>query len=133
MPVAPAVAGMTHVSSPYSVSETLDRLAVLAAANGLVLFARIDFGRDAAQSGLNMPSCQLLILGNPKAGTHLMLASPTTAIDLPLKALAWEDDSGNIWLSANTAEYLQLRHNFPPGLLPHINSFHLLLEAAIRP
>ncbi len=124
--------GIIHLASPYTVAETLDRLAALAAAKGLTLFARIDFAKDAEHLGFYMPPSQLLLLGNPKSGTPLMLAALSTALDLPLKALAWRDYEGQVWLSSNSAEYLQQRHHFPNTLLSNIASFRLLLEAVIR-
>src|SRR2546425_3810605 len=83
--------GLAHVASRYSVPETLGRLETVAKSRGLTVFARIDFSGDAQKVGLVMRPAQLLIFGNPKAGTPLMIVSPSIAIDLPLKALAWED------------------------------------------
>src|SRR5438309_7500256 len=86
--------GIVHVSSKYTVPGTLQRLKSVVTSHGLTVFARIDFSGDAAKVGLQMRPTQLLIFGNPKAGTPLMIASPSIAIDLPLKALAWEDATG---------------------------------------
>jgi uncharacterized protein (DUF302 family) len=96
--------GMAHVSSPYSVPETLQRLESVLQAKGLTIFARIDHSGEAEKVGMKMRPTQLLIFGSPKAGTPLMIASPTLAIDLPLRALVWEDADGNVWQSYNTPE-----------------------------
>ena len=124
--------GMIHLASPYSVSETLRRLESLLQARGLAIFARIDHSGEAEKAGLKMRPTQLLIFGSPKQGTPLMVASPTLAIDLPLKALAWEDASGKIWLSYNTPEYLKQRHNIPDELLKNISGVGVLLQKALE-
>ena len=97
---------------------------------GLKLFGRIDFAADAEEAGLVMRPTQLLIFGNPRAGTPLMLAEPTVAIDLPLKALAWEDTKGRVWLSYNSSDYLKERHFLPPYLMEKIKDFPNLLKKA---
>lgn len=102
--------GLATKSSQYSVPETLDRLEALLKEKGMTVFARIDHAAEAEKVGLKMPPTQLLIFGNPKGGTPLMVAAPTVAIDLPLKALAWQDDKGKVWLSYNRASYLKERH-----------------------
>jgi uncharacterized protein (DUF302 family) len=124
--------GMIHLASPYSVSETLRRLESLLQARGLAIFARIDHSGEAEKTGLKMRPTQLLIFGSPKQGTPLMVASPTLAIDLPLKALAWEDASGKVWLSYNTPEYLKQRHNIPDELLKNISGVGALLQKALE-
>jgi uncharacterized protein (DUF302 family) len=123
--------GMLHLDSPYSVSETVERVVKLLTERGLTLFARIDHSGGAAAVGLAMPPTELLIFGNAKAGTPLMLAAPTLAIDLPLKALAWQDDAGEVRLSFNTTEYLQKRHNLPADLVKNIAGLPSLLESAL--
>lgn len=133
--VAPGLAaenGITTVASNYSVAETLDRLESLAKTKGITIFARIDFSKDAAANGLTMRPTQLLIFGNPKAGTPLMVATPSAALDLPLKALAWEDADGKVWISYNTPEYLGARHGIPEALLANIAGIKVLVEAAAR-
>ncbi len=122
---------MLHLDSPYSVSETVERVVKLLTERGLTLFARIDHSGGAAAVGLAMPPTELLIFGNAKAGTPLMLAAPTLAIDLPLKALAWQDDAGEVRLSFNTTEYLQKRHNLPADLVKNIAGLPSLLESAL--
>jgi uncharacterized protein (DUF302 family) len=127
-----AESGIIHLASPYSVSETLRRLESLLQARGLAIFARIDHSGEAEKAGLKMRPTQLLIFGSPKQGTPLMVASPTLAIDLPLKALAWEDASGKVWLSYNTPEYLKQRHNIPDELLKNISGVGALLQKALE-
>jgi len=131
-PDAGADNGIENVASNHSVAETIDRLESLAKSKQLTVFARIDFSGDAAKAGLAMPPSQMLIFGNPKAGTPLMQAVPTVAIDLPLKALAWQDGEGRVWLSYNAPEYLQQRHGLPPALLPNIAGIKALVEQAAR-
>ncbi len=124
--------GVANVASNHSVPETLDRLESIAKAKGLTVFARIDFSGDAAKNGSEMRPTQLLVFGNPKAGTPLMIAAPSVAIDLPLKALAWEDASGHVWLSYNTPEYLGARHGVPETLLQNIAGIKTLVERAAQ-
>jgi uncharacterized protein (DUF302 family) len=131
--MAPAAEnGMIHLASPYSVPETLRRLESLLQARRLAIFARVDHSGEAEKAGLKMRPAQLLIFGSPKQGTPLMVASPTLAIDLPLKALAWEDASGKVWLSYNTPEYLKQRHNIPDELLKNISGVGALLQKALE-
>ena len=124
--------GIASVPSKYSVSETLDRLEAIARGKGLTIFARIDFAADAARNGLQMRPTALLIFGNPKAGTPLMLAAPSVALDLPLKALAWEDAAGRVFVSYNLPEYLRERHGVPAELLPSIAGIKGLVEQAAQ-
>jgi uncharacterized protein (DUF302 family) len=131
-PDANADNGVENVASNYSVAETIDRLESLVKSKQLTVFARIDFSADAAKVGLSMPPTQMLIFGNPKAGTPLMLAAPSVAIDLPLKALAWQDSAGGVWLSYNTPEYLRRRHSLTEALLPNIAGIKALVEQAAR-
>ncbi len=124
--------GMVNVASAHSVPETIDRLESLANERKLTVFARIDFSGDAQKAGLSMPPTQMLIFGNPTAGTPLMLASPSVAIDLPLKAVAWQDANGKVWLSYNAPEYLKARHGLPDSLLANIAGIKALVELAAR-
>ena len=112
--------GIVHLSSPYKVPETLKRLDSVLQSRGLTVFARIDHSGEAEKAGMKMHTTQLIIFGSPKGGTPVMVASPTLAIDLPLKALVWEDAGGKVWLSYNTAEYLKQRHNIPDDLVKNI-------------
>ena len=124
--------GIMDVPSRYSVPETLARLQSILKEKGLKLFALIDHSGEAEKAGLKMRPTQLLIFGSPKAGTPLMVAAPRLAIDLPLKALAWEDEQGKVWLSYNTPEYLQQRHGFPPDLMPKIAGIAALIHKAVE-
>lgn len=131
MTASMADTGLVHVRSPHPVAEALRRLETIAAARGLTIFARVDFSGDARQAGLEMRPTQLLLFGNPRAGTPLMIAAPTVAIDLPLKVLVWEDDGGQAWLSYNTPEYLQSRHGFPAELVKNVAGIRGLVEATV--
>lgn len=131
-PVANAENGVVNVASDHSVPESIDRLESLVKSKQLTVFARIDFSGDAAKAGLTMPPTQMLIFGNPRAGTPLMLAAPSVALDLPLKALAWQDSNGQVWLSYNAPEYLKSRHGVPDALLPNIAGIKMLVEQAAK-
>jgi uncharacterized protein (DUF302 family) len=124
--------GLVSLPSKYSAAATLDRLAAVAQSHGLTVFARINFSGDAEKAGLKMHPAQLLIFGNPQAGTPLMIASPTIALDFPLKALAWEDASGKVWLTYNAPEYLQERHGLPEQLLKNISGIGELVQQAVE-
>ncbi len=102
--------GLVTVASKYSVSEMLDRLTTALTTAGLRVFARIDHARGAAEAGLSLRPTELLIFGHPKGGTPLMQDKQTAGIDLPVKALAWEDEEGNVWLTYNEAAWLAARH-----------------------
>jgi uncharacterized protein (DUF302 family) len=95
-------------------------LETIVRAKGLTILARIDHSGDAAKAGLKMQPTKLLIFGDAKAGTPLMITSPSVAIDLPLKALVWQDDDGKVWLSYNSPDYLKKRHAIPENLLQNI-------------
>lgn len=121
--------GIVNEPSCHSVDETVERLTAILHAAGAVLFGLIDHSGEAAKVGLKMRPTKLLIFGNPRAGTPLMLASPSTAIDLPLKVLVWEDDAKRVWISYNSPEYLQKRHGFPEELLANLSLLHKLSSA----
>jgi uncharacterized protein (DUF302 family) len=123
--------GMVHLSSPYSLPETLQRLESALQSRGLTVFARIDHSGEAEKVGMKMHPTELILFGSPKAGTPVMVASPTLAIDLPLKALVWEDAGGKIWLSYNSAEYLRQRHNIPDDLVKNIAVVGPLLQSVV--
>src|SRR5215467_125059 len=112
--------GIVSIPSHYSVPETLARVQGLLTKNGVTIFALVDHSGEAANVGLTMRPTQLLIFGSPATGTPVMLAAPSVAIDLPLKALAWQDAQGKVWLSYNEPEYLQNRHGIPAELLRNI-------------
>lgn len=103
--------GLVTRPSGYSVAGTIDRLETVVKSKGMTVFARIDHAAAAKEAGLSMRPAQLLIFGNPRGGTPLMNAAPTIGIDLPLKALAWEDAEGKVWLTYNAASYLRERHD----------------------
>jgi uncharacterized protein (DUF302 family) len=108
------------IPSRHSVDQTVAKLEATLQSKGVKLFILIDHSGEAAKVGLKMPPTKLLIFGNPKSGTPLMLAAPSIAIDLPLKILVAEDSEGKVWISYNTPEYLAERHGLPPDLLPNI-------------
>jgi uncharacterized protein (DUF302 family) len=124
--------GMIHLSSPHTVSETLARLETIVRTKGISILALIDHSGDAERADLKMLPTKLLIFGNAKAGTPLMSASPTVAIDLPLKALVWEDSGGKVWLSYNTPDYLRQRHAIPDNLLQNIAGIGPICAEAVR-
>jgi len=132
LPAADQHNGMLHLSSRYSVVATVARLESLLKAQGIKIFCVIDHSGEAEKAGLKMRPTQVVIFGNPKGGTPLMLASPSAAIDLPLKALIWEDSDGKVWLSYNSPEYLKQRHNIPDELAKNIAGIGTLLQKAVE-
>jgi uncharacterized protein (DUF302 family) len=127
----PMEPNLKSVPSRYSVSGTLDRIEAAVKANGMTVFARIDHAGEAARVGLVMRPTELLIFGSPRGGTPIMVARPTAAIDLPLKALAWEDDDGKVWLTYNTSGLLLERHDAPPDLAAKLAPVEALLERTV--
>jgi len=123
--------GIISHPSPYSVPETLDRLEAILRAKNITVFTRIDHSGEATKVGLTMPPTQLLIFGNPRGGTPIMLAAPLSAIDLPLKALAWQDTAGKVWLSFNDPHYLQSRYDLSDEVLQPIAGLEALIQQAI--
>jgi uncharacterized protein (DUF302 family) len=118
--------------SPYSVNETLQRLEQVMRNRGLTLFAHFDHSGEAAKAGLTMQPAHVLVFGNPKAGTPLMLAAPLLALDLPLKVLVWQDDRGQVWVSYNEPTFLAQRYNIPPDLVRVIAAAQGIVEAALH-
>ena len=112
--------GIINKPSNHSVDQTVEKLKGILQAGGVTLFALVDHSGEAEKVGMKMPPAKLMIFGNPKAGTPLMLAAPTSAIDLPLKILIWEDVEGKVWVSYNSPAYLQERHGLPQELLKNI-------------
>jgi uncharacterized protein (DUF302 family) len=112
--------GVINTPSNHSVDQTVEKLKGILQVKGVTLFALVDHSGEAEKVGLKMPPTKLLIFGNPKGGTPVMLAAPSIAIDLPLKILVWEDTKGKVWVSCNSTAYLQERHGVPPELLPNI-------------
>lgn len=116
----PTDRGIIDKPSNHSVEQTVERLKGILQSKGVTLFTLIDHSGEAEKAGMKMPPTKLLIFGNPKAGTPLMLAAPSSAIDLPLKILVWEDARGKVWVTYNSPAYLQERHHLPPELLQNI-------------
>ena len=112
--------GIIEKTSNHSVDQTVEKLKSILQAKGVTLFALVDHSGEAEKVGMKMPSTKLLIFGSPKAGTPLMLAAPSIAIDLPLKILVSEDAQGKVRISYNSPEYLKDRHGLPPELLANI-------------
>ncbi len=122
--------GLIDIRSSHSVDETVEKLKGILQAKGIALFALVDHSGAAIKAGMKMRPTKLLIFGNPKAGTPVMLAAPSSAIDLPLKILIWEDAQGKVWVTYNSLAYLQERHNLPPEVLPNINVIEALAKKA---
>jgi uncharacterized protein (DUF302 family)/uncharacterized membrane protein YidH (DUF202 family) len=112
--------GIVTIPAHQSVDQTVQKLEGILQAKGVRLFALIDHSGEAEKAGMEMRPTKLLIFGNPKGGTPLMIASPSVAIDLPLKILVWQDADGKTWISYNAPSYLQQRHNFPQELIRNI-------------
>jgi uncharacterized protein (DUF302 family) len=128
--VAEKNSGLINVPSNHSVDETVAKLKGILQSKGITLFALIDHSGEAAKAGLQMHPTKLLIFGNPKGGTPVMLAAPGSAIDLPLKILIWEDGRGRAWVTYNSPAYLQKRHNVPAELLPNLSVIEALAKSA---
>jgi uncharacterized protein (DUF302 family) len=122
--------GIVTIPTHHPVEQTVEKLTGLLKAKGVKLFAVVDHSGEAEKVGMRMPPAKLLIFGNPKAGTPLMIAAPTVAIDLPLKILVWQDAAGQSYLSYNSPAYLQARHGFSPDFMPNIAVIELLARAA---
>lgn len=123
--------GIISKPSKYSVPETLHRLETILTSKGIKIFALVDHSGEADKAGLKMPPTQLLIFGNPKGGTPVMLAAPLAAIDLPLKALAWQDASGKVWLSYNDPAYLQRRFSLSEDVMKPLAGLGALIEQVV--
>jgi uncharacterized protein (DUF302 family) len=125
-------AGLVQVASRYSVDESVRRLEAAFNEKGLKVFAIIDHSGEAEKIGLKMPPTKVVLFGSPKAGTPLMIAAPSLAIDLPLKALVAEDDAGKVWVTYNRPEYLQQRHGFPSDLIKNLSGAGALIEKTVE-
>jgi uncharacterized protein (DUF302 family) len=121
--------GITDLACKHSVAGTAGQLETLLKSKGMKIFARIDQTAEAEAVGLKMRPTVLLLFGNPKAGTPLMIQHPSIAMDLPLKALVWESADGKVWLSYNSSEYLQRRHGLDA---PPFEAVENLLQAAVQ-
>ena len=126
----PADRGLINKPSQHSVEQTVERLKNILQSKGIALFAVIDHSGEAEKVGMKMPPTKLVIFGNPKAGTPLMLAAPSIAIDLPLKILIWEDTAGKVWLTYNNPEFLRERHGLPPDLMQNVSVVEALASNA---
>ena len=122
--------GLINIPSNHSVDETVDKLKAIFQSKGITIFALIDHSGEANKAGIKMRPTKLLIFGNPKAGTPVMLAAPSSAIDLPLKILIWEDAQGKAWATYNSSAYLQERHNIPIQLLANVSVIDALAKSA---
>lgn len=124
--------GLVQVASRYTVEETVQRFESVLAQRGLQVFTLVDHSGEAEKVGMKMRPTRLVIFGSPKGGTPLMVAAPTLAIDLPLKALVWEDENGKVWVSYNSPEYLQQRHGVPEDLIKNIAGVGTLVAKAVE-
>ncbi len=125
--------GIVRLASSHSVAATAQRLEGLLRERGVLIFAHIDFAADAARAGLAMRPEQLLIFGNPKAGTPLMQTEPVAGLDLPLKALIFEDASGATWIAYNDPAYILRRHALPAAFAANLAALGPLIERAAQP
>jgi uncharacterized protein (DUF302 family) len=128
--MAEAIEGLEQIKSLHSVDETVKRLRQLLDEKGIKVFALVDHSGEAETAGLTLRPTKVLIFGAPRAGTPLMAAALSAAIDLPLKALVWQDAAGQTWIAWNTPEYLQRRHGFPAELMQNIAGVAGLLRKA---
>ena len=122
--------GIVSVPTLHSVDAALDKLRGILDSQGVKIFALIDHSGEAEKAGMPMRNTKLLIFGNPKGGTPLMLASPTVALDLPLKILIWEDADGKVWLTYNSVEFIRQRHNLAADLAANIAVIDTLARKA---
>ena len=122
--------GILSIPAQASVDQTVASLTETLAAKNITLFALVDHSGEAAKAGMSMPPTKLLIFGSPRAGTPIMLAAPTAALDLPLKILVHEDTDGKVWVTYNAPSYLQQRHAIPNELMPNITVIEQLARSA---
>ncbi|WP_348260918.1 DUF202 domain-containing protein [Telmatobacter sp. DSM 110680] len=122
--------GLVNLPSSHSVDETVEKLRGILTVKGVTLFAVVDHSDEATKAGMQMPNTKLLIFGSPRAGTPVMLAAPSIAIDLPLKILVAEDTSGKVWISYNSPQFLQERHGVPAELMKNLAVIEALANAA---
>lgn len=124
--------GLIRIMSPRSVDETVKLLTSLIAERGVKLFAVIDHSGEAEKVGLTMLPTKVVIFGGPKGGTPVMIAAPSVAIDLPMKALVAEDESGKVWVTYNDPEYLRQRHDVPADLINNLAAANALIVKAVE-
>jgi uncharacterized protein (DUF302 family) len=125
-------AGLITIASGLSAAETMNRLIAEVQAKGMTVFARIDHAAGAAEAGLTLRPTELLIFGNAKGGTPLMQAAQTMGVDLPLKALVWQDEAGKTWLSYNDPGWFARRHGIGDALDPAVCALSEALEVIMR-
>jgi uncharacterized protein (DUF302 family) len=123
--------GLITVASPFSVKETIERMLALIQSKGMTIFSRIDHAENAIQVGLHLRPTELIVFGNPKAGTILMQDNQVSGIDLPFKALAWEDESGKTWLTYNDPAWIKERHHLSDQSGAMINSIKKGIEGIV--
>lgn len=128
----PTIEGIVTRLSPFSVEETLVRLQEALQSHNLSLFTHIDHSEEARKVGLEMRETHVLIFGNPRGGTPLMIASPLLALDLPLKALIWQDDNEYVWVSYTSATYLAARYTIPANLVGNIAGIDTLIKQTLQ-
>jgi len=129
----PSVEGIVSRPSPFAVEETLERLKAVIGSRNLTLFTQIDHSDLARRIGLTMQEAHVLIFGNPKGGTPLMIASPLLALDLPLKVLVWQSADGQVWVSTNSVDYLRDRYALPQELVGNLSVVDAVIEQALTP
>ena len=131
MDSAPQAAGVITKPSKFTTADTLIRLEKVIHSKGLTVFAVVDHSGEAAKIGLKMQDAKLIIFGSPKAGTPLMIASPLLALDLPLKALVWKDNSEHVWVSYNSVSYIANRYNLPSELTKNIAGIDTIIDTSL--
>ncbi len=122
--------GITNIPSPRSVDDVVHALMDVLRSRGITVFAVIDHSGEAEKVGIAMRTTKLVIFGSPKGGSPVMIAAPSSAIDLPLKILVWQDAEGRVWVSYNSPHYLQERHHIPPELTGNLSVIESLAAAA---
>ena len=128
----PSVEGIVTRPSPFSVQETLEHLKEIIHSRNLTLFANIDHSGGAKSVGLTMQEAHVLIFGNPKGGTPLMIASPLLALDLPLKVLVWQSADHQVWVSMNSVTYLKDRYAIPQEMVGNIAVVDAIIQQALQ-
>jgi uncharacterized protein (DUF302 family) len=128
----PSVEGILTRSSPFSVEETIQRFQEGIHSRNMILFAHIDHSGEAKRVGLKMQEAHVLIFGNPKGGTPLMIASPLLALDLPLKVLIWQGEDDQVWVSSTSSDYLRVRYSIPQELIGNIAVVDAFIEQTLQ-
>ncbi len=128
----PSAEGILTIPSPFSVAETLQRFQEAIRSRNLHLFAHIDHSGEAQRVGLKMQAAHVLIFGNPKGGTPLMIASPLLALELPLKVLVWQSGDNQVWVSSTSISYLKDRYSIPQELVGNLAVADALIEQVLQ-